>query len=110
MPDKELSGEEVAKDVESAYGEWFTNYMKIFSRRFLEWLIVYLFGYYNASFGWLMAPLFFLVLRDKRAREKKTKFDIIRSIANSDEKEILQEIQKFSSLPSWVIILYLSIT
>ena len=103
MGDKEdISSEEVAKDVEKAYGDWFSNYMKLFGRRLVEWLIVYLFGYYNASFGWLMAPLFFLVLRDKRAKEKKTRFDIIKSIANSNEKEVLQEIQKFTALPSWV--------
>lgn len=93
---------DVADAAGSAYGEWFFNIAKIFSRRCVEWFIVYMFGYYNASFGWLMAPLFFLVLRDKRAKEKRVKFDIARSIANADEKEILQEIQKFSSLPSWV--------
>merc|ERR1719187_734025 len=94
--------EEVTESVGVAYGEWFKGYMRIFGRRFLEWGLVYLFGYYTVSFGWLMAPLFFLVLRDKRAKEKKVKFDIIRSIANADEKEILQEIQRFSNLPSWV--------
>ena len=94
--------EEVTESVGVAYGEWFKSYMRIFGRRFLEWGLVYMFGYYTVSFGWLMAPLFFLVLRDKRAKEKKVKFDIIRSIANADEKEILQEIQRFSNLPSWV--------
>ncbi|KAK8754401.1 hypothetical protein OTU49_016067 [Cherax quadricarinatus] len=101
----EVEGEkamEVAEDVGHAYGDWFKRYMRLFCRRFLEWFLVYLFGYYNVSFGWLMAPLFFLVLRDKRAKEKQTKFDIIRSIANADEKDILQEIQRFSNLPSWV--------
>ncbi|XP_042220254.1 extended synaptotagmin-1-like isoform X7 [Homarus americanus] len=92
----------VADDVGHAYGEWFKKYMRLFGRRFFEWFLVYLFGYYNVSFGWLMAPLFFLVLRDKRAKEKQVKFDIIRSIANTDEKDILQEIQRFSNLPSWV--------
>ncbi|XP_063847076.1 extended synaptotagmin-2-like isoform X2 [Scylla paramamosain] len=93
---------EVADDAGHAYGEWFKRYMNIFTRRFAEWMLVFLFGYYNLSFGWLMAPLFFLVLRDKRAKEKKVKFDIIRSIANADEKDILQEIQRFANLPSWV--------
>ncbi|MPC76332.1 hypothetical protein E2C01_070742 [Portunus trituberculatus] len=93
---------DVADDAGHAYGEWFKRYMNIFTRRFAEWLLVFLFGYYNLSFGWLMAPLFFLVLRDKRAKEKKVKFDIIRSIANAEEKDILQEIQKFANLPSWV--------
>ncbi|CAL4090100.1 unnamed protein product, partial [Meganyctiphanes norvegica] len=93
---------DIAEAAGANYGEWFFNYSKIFGRRCVEWFIVYMFGYYNASFGWLMAPLFFLVLRDKRAKEKKVKFDIARSIANADEKEILLEIQKFSSLPSWV--------
>ncbi|XP_063611605.1 extended synaptotagmin-2-B-like isoform X1 [Penaeus indicus] len=96
------TAEEVAEDVGHAYGSWFKSYMKIFGRRALEWFLVYMFGYYNVSFGWLMAPLFFLVLRDKRAKEKKIKFDIIRSIANADEKDIIQEIQRFSNLPSWV--------
>lgn len=96
------TAEEVAEDVGHAYGSWFKSYMKIFGRRALEWFLVYMFGYYNVSFGWLMAPLFFLVLRDKRAKEKKVKFDIIRSIANADEKDIIQEIQRFSNLPSWV--------
>ncbi|XP_047484093.1 LOW QUALITY PROTEIN: extended synaptotagmin-1-like [Penaeus chinensis] len=96
------TAEEVADDVGHAYGSWFKSYMKIFGRRALEWFLVYMFGYYNVSFGWLMAPLFFLVLRDKRAKEKKIKFDIIRSIANADEKDIIQEIQRFSNLPSWV--------
>ena len=95
---------EVTNDAGHAYGEWFKKYMNIFTRRFSEWLLVFMFGYYNLSFGWLMAPLFFLVLRDKRAKEKKVKFDIIRSIANADEKDILQEIQRFSNLPSWVSI------
>lgn len=99
---EEVEVKEVAKDFEKAYGQWFKSYMKIFLRRTLEWLIVYLFGYYNASFGWLMAPLFFLVLRDKRAKEKKVKFDIVRSLTNTDEREVLQEIQRFSNLPSWV--------
>lgn len=94
--------EDVAEDVGHAYGVWFKRYMNIFCRRFLEWMMVFTFGYYNISFGWLMAPLFFLVLREKRAKEKKVKFDIIRSIANADEKDILQEIQRFSNLPSWV--------
>ncbi|XP_071513242.1 extended synaptotagmin-2-B isoform X6 [Panulirus ornatus] len=93
---------DVAEDVGHAYGEWFRRYMHTFTRRFFEWFFVFLFGYYNISFGWLMAPLFFLVLRDKRAKEKKMKFDIIQSIANADEKDILQEIQRFSNLPSWV--------
>lgn len=96
------TAEDVAEDVGHAYGAWFKSYMKIFGRRALEWFLVYMFGYYNVSFGWLMAPLFFLVLRDKRAKEKKVKFDIIRSIANADEKDIIQEIQRFSNLPSWV--------
>ncbi|XP_069186648.1 extended synaptotagmin-2-B isoform X2 [Procambarus clarkii] len=103
MPDDE--GEkvvEVAEDVGHAYGDWFKRYMRLFCRRALEWFMVFMFGYYNVSFGWLMAPLFFLVLRDKRAKEKQVKFDIIRSIANTDEKDILQEIQRFSNLPSWV--------
>ncbi|KAK4310042.1 hypothetical protein Pmani_018372 [Petrolisthes manimaculis] len=94
--------EDVAEDVGHAYGVWFKRYMNIFCRRFFEWLMVFSFGYYNISFGWLMAPLFFLVLREKRAKEKKVKFDIIKSIANADEKDILQEIQRFSNLPSWV--------
>ncbi|KAK7080412.1 hypothetical protein SK128_000750, partial [Halocaridina rubra] len=94
-------GKEVAENVGQAYGEWFISYMKIFSRRMLEWFLVYMFGYYGVSFGWLMAPLFFLVLRDKRAKEKRIKFDIIRSIANADEKDILQEFQRFANLPSW---------
>ncbi|KAK3874658.1 hypothetical protein Pcinc_020410 [Petrolisthes cinctipes] len=94
--------EDVAEDVGHAYGVWFKRYMNIFCRRFFEWLMVFTFGYYNISFGWLMAPLFFLVLREKRAKEKKVKFDIIKSIANADEKDILQEIQRFSNLPSWV--------
>lgn len=93
---------DVADGAGHAYGEWFKRYMNIFSRRFVEWLLVFAFGYYNVSFGWLMAPLFFLVLREKRAKEKKVKFDIIRSIANADEKDILQEIQRFANLPSWV--------
>ncbi|XP_064095355.1 LOW QUALITY PROTEIN: extended synaptotagmin-2-B-like [Macrobrachium nipponense] len=93
---------DVSEDVGQAYGEWFFNYMKIFSRRMIEWFMVYMFGYYSVSFGWLMAPLLFLVLRDKRAKEKKIKFDIIRAIANADEKDILQEFQRFSTLPSWV--------
>lgn len=101
---KEVTEEvkDVTEEVGHAYGEWFFNYTKIFSRRLFEWFLVYMFGYYGVSFGWLMAPLFFLVLRDKRAREKKVKFDIIRSIANADEKDILQEIQRFTNLPSWV--------
>ncbi|KAB7501178.1 Extended synaptotagmin-2 [Armadillidium nasatum] len=99
---EEVEVEEVAKDIQKAYGVWFKSYAKIFARRALEWLIVYLFGYYNASFGWLMAPLFFLVLRDKRAKEKRVKFDIVRSLANTDEREVLNEIQRFSNLPSWV--------
>ncbi|XP_068219497.1 extended synaptotagmin-2-B [Palaemon carinicauda] len=92
---------DVSENVGQAYGEWFFNYMKIFSRRLCEWFLVYMFGYYSVSFGWLMAPLLFLVLRDKRAREKKIKFDIIRAIANADEKDILQEFQRFANLPSW---------
>lgn len=99
---EEVEVKDVTEEVGHAYGEWFFNYTKIFSRRLFEWFLVYMFGYYGVSFGWLMAPLFFLVLRDKRAREKKVKFDIIRSIANADEKDILQEIQRFTSLPSWV--------
>ncbi|XP_066980781.1 extended synaptotagmin-2 isoform X14 [Macrobrachium rosenbergii] len=93
---------DVSEDVGQAYGEWFFNYMKIFGRRLFEWFMVYMFGYYSVSFGWLMAPLLFLVLRDKRAKEKKIKFDIIRAIANADEKDILQEFQRFANLPSWV--------
>lgn len=95
-------GKELAENMGQAYGEWFISYAKIFSRRLLEWFLVYMFGYYNVSFGWLMAPLFFLVLRDKRAKEKRIKFDIIKSIANADEKDILQEFQRFANLPSWV--------
>ena len=101
-PLKDIEIDELKKEAGHAYGEFFKNYMKIFGRRLLEWLAVYLLGYYHASFGWLMAPLFFLVLRDKRAKEKKLKFDIIRSFANTDEREVLTEIQKFSHLPSWV--------
>ena len=99
---KEVEVDELKKDAEQAFGGWFRSYVKIFGKRALEWLVVYMFGYYQASFGWLMAPLFFLVLRDKRAKEKKIKFDIVRSLANSDEREVLTEIQRFSNLPSWV--------
>ncbi|XP_076060225.1 extended synaptotagmin-like protein 2 isoform X8 [Oratosquilla oratoria] len=102
MTEGEVHTAEVADDVGKAYGEWFKGYIRLFGRRCLEWLLVYLFGYYNASFGWLMAPLFFLVLRDKRAKEKKVKFDIVRSLANANEKDVLFEIQRFSNLPSWV--------
>lgn len=93
---------DVAKEVETAYGGFIVSYLKLFSRRALEWVTIYAVGFFNISFGWLMAPLFFMVLREKRAKEKQFNFDIVRSIANTDEKEFIQAIQKFTSLPSWV--------
>ena len=98
---------EVVEDVEGAYSSFLTNYIKIFSKRFFEWICVYIVGFWNISFGWLMAPLFFLVLREKRAKAKQFNFDVVRSIANTDEKEFIQAIQKFTSLPSWVSNYYL---
>ena len=94
--------EEVAKEVEGAYGKFIVDYVKIFSKRFMTWMSIYLCGFFNISFGWLMAPLFFMVLREKRARAKQFNFDIVRSIAKTDEKEFIQAIQKYTSLPSWV--------
>lgn len=93
---------EVAEEVESAYGGFVVSYLKLFSKRCLAWLSIYAVGFFNISFGWLMAPLFFTVLREKRAKAKQFNFDVVRSIANTDEKEFIQAIQKFTSLPSWV--------
>jgi len=98
---------EVAKDVEGAYSSFIVNYLKLFSKRCFEWVSIYAFGFFNLSFGWLMAPLFFMVLREKRARAKQFNFDIVRSIANTNEKEFITAIQKYTSLPSWVSTLFI---
>ena len=96
---------DVAKDVEGAYSNFIVDYVKLFSKRFFQWITIYAVGFFNISFGWLVAPLFFLVLREKRAKAKQFQFDIVRSISNTDEKEFIQAIQKYTSLPSWVSII-----
>ena len=93
---------DVAHDMEDAYGGFVINYLKLFSKRLVQWVSIYAFGFFNVSFGWLMAPLFFLVLREKRSKAKQLNFDIVRSIVNTNEKEFIQSIQKHTSLPSWV--------
>lgn len=93
---------DVAEDMEGAYSSFLVNYIKVFSKRFFEWITVYGVGFFNLSFGWLVAPLFFMVLREKRAKAKQFNIDIVRSIANTDEKEFIMAIQKYTTLPSWV--------
>lgn len=100
---------DVVEDMEHAYGSFVISYLKLFSKRLLGWVSIYAVGFFNISFGWLMAPLFFLVLREKRAKAKQFNFDIVRSIANSNEKEFIQAIQKYTSLPSWVSLIKFSI-
>lgn len=84
-----------------SYGKRFKQHLSIFTKRLLGWLLVFLVGYYNLSFSWLLAPLLLFVLHDMESEEKKLKRDIIRSIANG-EADILQEVQRLSNLPSWV--------
>ncbi|BES97177.1 Hypothetical protein NTJ_09991 [Nesidiocoris tenuis] len=71
-----------------------------FSKQAGKLAIVYLFGYFNISPAWLLAPVVLSVLREEWGKEKELKRNIAKAAALSNEKEVI--LARVDDLPAWV--------
>ncbi|CAA9994870.1 unnamed protein product, partial [Nesidiocoris tenuis] len=72
-----------------------------FSKQAGKLAIVYLFGYFNISPAWLLAPVVLSVLREEWGKEKELKRNIAKAAALSNEKEVI--LARVDDLPAWIL-------
>jgi len=65
-----------------------------------SWSCLYLWGYFQCSPGWLLAPLLFSVLKYEWKKEKKASRLNAQLRATTDEKQFL--VSRLQDLPAWV--------
>lgn len=63
---------------------------------------VYLFGYFNLSFAWLLFPIIFTVVKDDWKKSGKYKRELAKATALTSEKEMI--LARLDDLPAWVCI------
>lgn len=61
---------------------------------------VYLFGYFNLSFAWLLFPIIFTVVKDDWKKSGKYKRELAKATALTSEKEMI--LARLDDLPAWV--------
>jgi len=71
-----------------------------FVKKASQWGIIYLWGYYGLSPGWLVAPLILSVLRYQWKKEKEFQISSAQATARASEKEII--LARVQDLPAWV--------
>lgn len=71
-----------------------------FVKKASQWALIYLWGYYALSPGWLLAPLILSVLRYQWKKEKEYQISSAQATARSSEKEII--LARVKDLPAWV--------
>ena len=86
--------------VEEGKGNNIFRYFTSFLKKFITVSSIYLFGYYNWSVGWLVAPIILSIFRQEWNRQKELKRDAVRLLMKDEKKVILSVLGK--DLPSWV--------
>jgi len=71
-----------------------------FLKKASQWAIIYIWGYYALSPGWLLAPLFLSVLRYQWKKEKESRISSAQATARASEKEVI--LARVKDLPAWV--------
>lgn len=86
--------------VEEGKGSVIFRYFTLFLKKFITVSSIYLFGYYDLSVGWLVAPVILSIFREEWNRRKELKRDAVRMLMKNEKKVILSVLGK--DLPSWV--------
>ncbi|ODN05770.1 Extended synaptotagmin-2 [Orchesella cincta] len=73
-----------------------------FAKKCLACGLIYAFGYFRISVGWLVGPIVLMVVRDQWRRHHDAKRAIAQAAAKGDEREIILA-RLGDNLPSWVI-------
>jgi hypothetical protein len=86
----------------SKSGDTVVKLIQKFALKSMTWLFIYLLGYFDFSFGWLITPVLLSVLRDKWKRDRDSRLSSARQATITNEKDMIESRIRIEDLPSWV--------
>lgn len=80
-------------------GNSFLNIVKRFAKNIATVSTIYLFGYFDISIAWLIAPVLLSVFREEWRKTSDRKRQAVK-LAHQDEKNVI--LSQLGDLPAWV--------
>ncbi|KAK7792686.1 hypothetical protein R5R35_007285 [Gryllus longicercus] len=77
-----------------------SNMLYSFGKKLGTVAAVYLLGYFDLSFAWLLAPVLLSVVRDEWKKDHEARRSVAKAAATRSEREVI--LARVGDLPSWV--------